>query len=99
MPNTLSYVLITPARNEGKLIEQTLKSVVSQTVKPRKWVIVNDGSTDETCEIVGKYAETHSWIRLIQMPERRERSFAGKAMAVQAGHASLGELQYDVIGN
>jgi biofilm PGA synthesis N-glycosyltransferase PgaC len=99
MTNVPIYVLITPARNEAKLIEQTLKSVVSQTVKPRKWVIVNDGSSDGTEEIVRRYAEAHSWIELVQMPERRERNFAGKALAVRTGQASLGELEYDVIGN
>jgi biofilm PGA synthesis N-glycosyltransferase PgaC len=94
-----SYVLITPARNEAAYIELTLKSVVSQTVRPLKWVIVNDGSTDGTDEVVRKYAATNSWIELVQMPERRERNFAGKAIAVSAGQKQLGGLQYDVIGN
>jgi poly-beta-1,6-N-acetyl-D-glucosamine synthase len=99
MTNTLSYVLITPARNEAALIELALKSVVAQTVPPKKWVIVNDGSTDSTEELVRKYAADCPWIDLIQMPERRERSFAGKAIAVSTAQARLGELQYDVIGN
>jgi glycosyltransferase involved in cell wall biosynthesis len=94
-----SYVLITPARNEAAYIELTLKSVVSQTVRPVKWVIVNDGSTDGTDDIVRKYAATNPWIELVQMPERRERNFAGKAVAVSAGQKQLGDLQYDVIGN
>jgi len=96
LPN---YVLITPARNEADYIELTLKSVVSQTVRPLKWVIVNDGSTDGTDEIVRKFAANNPWIELIQMPERRDRNFAGKAIAVSAGQKQLGELQYDVIGN
>jgi len=94
-----SYVLVTPARNEAAYIELTLKSVVSQTVRPLKWVIVNDGSTDGTDDIVRKYAANNSWIELVQMPERRERDFAGKAIAVSAGQKQLGELRYDVIGN
>ncbi len=96
LPN---YVLITPARNEAAYIELTLKSVVSQTVRPLKWVIVNDGSTDGTEDIVRKYTANNPWIELVQMPERRERNFAGKAIAVSAGQKQLGELQYDVIGN
>jgi biofilm PGA synthesis N-glycosyltransferase PgaC len=96
LPN---YVLITPARNEAAYIELTLKSVVSQSVRPLKWVIVNDGSTDGTDDIVRKYAADNPWIELVQMPERRERNFAGKAIAVSAGQKLLGELQYDVIGN
>jgi poly-beta-1,6-N-acetyl-D-glucosamine synthase len=99
MTKTLSYVLITPARNEAAFIELTLKSVVAQTVPPAKWIVVNDGSTDATEELVRKYAADYTWIELIQMPERRERSFAGKAFAVSTGVARIGELQYDVIGN
>ena len=99
MQTDLSYVLITPARNEAEFIELTIKSVVSQTVRPLKWVIVNDGSSDRTIEIVTKYASANPWIDLIHMPERRERSFAGKAQAVNAGRARVAGLQYDVIGN
>jgi poly-beta-1,6-N-acetyl-D-glucosamine synthase len=99
MTNILNYVLITPARNEAAFVELTLKSVVAQTVPPRKWVIVNDGSTDGTDDIVRKYAADYAWIELVQMPERRERSFAGKAVAVNTGRARLGELPYEVIGN
>jgi poly-beta-1,6-N-acetyl-D-glucosamine synthase len=99
MLNLPSYVLITPARNEADYIELTLKSVVSQTVRPLKWVIVSDGSTDATDDIVRQYIANNAWIELVQMPERRERNFAGKAMAVTAGQKKLGELQYDVIGN
>lgn len=99
MPNALNYVLITPARNEEDYIELTLKSVVAQTVRPAKWVIVNDGSTDDTEKIVRRYADANPWIELIQMPERRERSFGGKAIAVNAGRERAAGLQYDVIGN
>jgi len=99
MQTALSYVLITPARNEAEFIELTLKSVVSQTVRPIKWVIVNDGSSDSTVDIVEKYAADHPWIDLIHMPERLERSFAGKAQAVNAGRERVAGLHYDVIGN
>jgi len=99
MQDLPKYVLITPARNEAAYVELTLKSVVAQTVQPEKWVIVNDGSVDGTAEIVARYAEAHPWIELIHMPPRSERSFAGKAHAVNAGRERLAGLQYDVIGN
>ena len=99
MDNLLSYVLITPARNEADFIELTLNSVVAQTVRPVKWVIVSDGSTDGTDDIVRKYAAEFPWIKLVQMPERRERHFAGKALAVNIGQKTLVELRYDIIGN
>jgi len=93
------YVLITPARNEAEFIEQTIQSVVRQTIRPVKWVIVSDGSTDGTEDIVGTYAARHRWIELIRMPERRERHFAGKVHAFNAGHARMQGLNYDVIAS
>ena len=71
-PN-LKYVLITPARNEADLIEGVMQSVVSQSFLPEKWVVVSDGSNDGTDEIVQKYADQHSWIELLRLPEHRDR--------------------------
>ena len=94
-----SYVLITPARDEAQFIELTIRSVLGQTVRPIKWVIVSDGSTDGTDDIVSKYAAAHPWIELVRMPERRERDFAGKVCAFNAGYARISHLEYDAIGN
>ena len=94
-----SYVLITPARNESAFIEKTILSVISQTILPLRWVIVSDGSTDGMDDIVGQYAANHSWIELIRLPERKERHFAGKVNAFNAGYAAIRELNYEVIGN
>ena len=100
MPATFPiYVLITPARNEAAFIEQTIQSVIAQTVRPLKWVIVSDGSTDSTDEIVTKHAADHPWMELVRMPERRERHFAGKVYSFNAGYAKLSGLNYDIIGN
>jgi len=93
-----AYVLVTPARNEAAFIELTIKSMVAQTVRPAKWVIVSDGSTDGTDDIVMKYAVDHDWIELLRMPERRERHFAGKVFAFNAGYARMKDLGYEVIG-
>ncbi|MGB9234310.1 MAG: glycosyltransferase [Terriglobales bacterium] len=92
-----SFVVITPARNEAQFIGLTLQSVVAQTVQPARWVIVSDGSTDGTDEIVGKYAAENSWIELLRMPERRERHFAGKVSAFNAGYARVKDVPYEVI--
>jgi poly-beta-1,6-N-acetyl-D-glucosamine synthase len=81
------------------LIELTIKSVVAQTVRPVKWIIVSDGSTDGTDEIVGRYAAVHPWIELVRMPERRERHFAGKVYAFRAGYARLKDVEYEVIAS
>lgn len=94
-----AYVLITPARNEAQFIEQTLKSVIAQTVKPLKWLIVSDGSTDGTDEIVSRYTAQRPWIELLHLPERKERNFAGKVMAFNAGYAHAQDLPYEVIAS
>ena len=95
----LKYVLITPARNEEAFIEGTIRSMVVQTVRPLRWIIVSDGSTDRTDEIVKRYAAEHEWIELLRMPERRDRQFAAKANAFNAGYEKLKPLTFDLIGN
>ena len=99
MTNLPKYVLITPARNEAQFIDLTIKSVIAQTVLPLQWVIVSDGSTDGTDEIVNKYAAEHRWIELVRTPERQERHFAGKVHAFNAGYAKVKNLDYDLIGS
>jgi poly-beta-1,6-N-acetyl-D-glucosamine synthase len=99
MPKVPTYVLITPARNEADYIELTLKSMVAQTVHPLKWVIVSDGSTDGTDEIVRRYVAGHSWIELVRMPERRERHFAGKVGAFNTGYERVKDLDFGIVGN
>ncbi len=94
-----TYVLITPARDEADFIELTIQSVVRQTVRPLKWVIVSDGSTDGTDGIVKKYLPANPWIELLRMPERNGRHFAGKVEAFNAGRAKTADLRYDIIVN
>lgn len=93
------YVLITPARNEETFIKQTLDSVVAQTYRPLKWVIVNDGSTDSTASIVEPYAARYPWIELVNLPVRQERNFAAKVHGFNAGRERVKDLGYEVIGN
>src|SRR5919109_2529015 len=98
-PIRMRYVLITPVRDEVRFIELTIKSVVAQTVRPLKWVIVSDGSTDGTDGIVGTYVAKHPWIELLRMPERSERHFAGKVHAFNAGYARVKDHTFDAIGS
>jgi glycosyltransferase involved in cell wall biosynthesis len=97
MADLPAYVVITPARNEAQFIELTLNSMVAQTVKPLKWVIVSDGSTDGTDEIVSRYTTEYPWIELVRMPERTERHFAGKVHAFNAGCSQVKHLDYAAI--
>src|SRR5678816_3479161 len=98
-PRTLSYALITPARNEEAFIESTIQSVSAQTLLPARWIIVSDGSTDRTDEIVKSYAERLPWLRLLRRPERTDRQFAAKAHAFNEGFAQLADCPYDIVGN
>ncbi|MBL9189549.1 MAG: glycosyltransferase family 2 protein [Opitutaceae bacterium] len=95
----LSYVLVTPARNEAAFIEGTIRSMLAQTVRPVKWVIVSDGSNDGTDDIVKRHAAQHPWIELLRMPEHRDRTFAAKANCFAAGFARMAGLDYDLVGN
>ncbi|NUM56306.1 MAG: glycosyltransferase family 2 protein [Candidatus Hydrogenedentes bacterium] len=93
------YVLITPARNEAAYIEKTLKSVVNQTLLPRRWVVVSDASTDRTDEIVMDYAARHSFIEFVRVEKDPNRSFASKVFAIRAGERKLTDVSYRFIGN
>ena len=94
-----SYVLITPARNEEENIEKTIQSVVSQTILPKKWVIVSDGSTDRTDEIVRRYAARYLFIQLIRTAGSGKYNFSSKVHAFNAGYARINDVDYDYIGN
>lgn len=95
----MNYVLITPARNEEELICGTMDAVSAQTLLPLRWVIVDDGSTDRTAEVVRAFSRQHSWIELVRRPAHRERSFAGKVHAFNAGLERVRALKFEVIGN
>jgi glycosyltransferase involved in cell wall biosynthesis len=93
------YVIVTPAHNEAAFIESTIRSVIAQTVLPRRWVIVSDGSTDGTDCIVERYRAGREWLELLRLPERRERHFAAKVAAFMAGYERVKHLSFYVIGN
>lgn len=98
-PGHGSYVLVTAAYNEENYIEQTIQSVVAQVVVPTMWVIVSDGSTDRTDEIVRRYATRYSFIRLIRREKDHNRDFASKVFALNVGVNSLPPGKIDFIGH
>jgi poly-beta-1,6-N-acetyl-D-glucosamine synthase len=93
-----NYILITPARNEEKYIELTLKSVISQTMLPLLWVIVNDGSTDRTEDIVSDYEIKYEFIKLLTIKDRSMRDFASQVYACDAGYREIVGFNYDYLG-
>jgi glycosyltransferase involved in cell wall biosynthesis len=62
-------------------------------------VIVNDGSTDATSSIVHPYLADHQWIELVDLPVRKERNFAAKVYAFNAGQEKVKDVDYQIIGN
>lgn len=68
------YALITPCRNEADYMRRTLDSVVAQQDTPALWIIVDDGSTDATPQILAEYAALHDWISIVPKPDRGHRA-------------------------
>ncbi|MGI9641434.1 MAG: glycosyltransferase [Acidimicrobiia bacterium] len=75
------YIVVTPARNEAEHIEATIASMLSQTITPHLWIIVDDGSTDETAAIVERITETIDWVQLVKRADRGHRSAGTGVMA------------------
>ena len=63
------YILITPAKNEEKNLPNCISSIIKQIVKPVLWVIIDDGSTDKTHEIIEKSKKKYKWIKSITLEE------------------------------
>jgi poly-beta-1,6-N-acetyl-D-glucosamine synthase len=94
-----AYVLMTAAYNEEARIEKTLQSVISQTVRPERWVIVSDNSADRTDEIVQSYANRYDFIRFLRVSKTAGHSFQSKVVALRKGANLLEGAAYDFIGN
>ena len=96
--NTVKYVLISAAHNEQDFIEKTIISVSNQLHKPTEWIIVSDGSTDNTESIVRKFAAENSYIKLITNNRKEGRDFASKVYAINIGLKNIQTSEYDYIG-
>jgi glycosyltransferase involved in cell wall biosynthesis len=93
-----TYVLVTPVRDEFKTIGRTIESVFRQTCLPVEWVIVSDGSTDGTNEVIESASLERPWIRLLKLPPRSERSFAAVVRNTELGVEALEFRQFDYLG-
>jgi poly-beta-1,6-N-acetyl-D-glucosamine synthase len=99
-------VLISPCRNEAQYMRETLDSVLAQSVLPSKWVIVDDGSTDDTPRILAQYAARHDWIEIVTVDDRGHRAvgpgvvdafYHGYRTIEPAGFEFLCKLDLDLI--
>jgi len=71
---TERYVVISPCRNEARHARRTLDSVLAQSVPPTLWVVVDDGSTDGTPDILADYAARHPSLRVLRRADRGRRA-------------------------
>jgi poly-beta-1,6-N-acetyl-D-glucosamine synthase len=92
------YLLISPCRNEAAYMRQTLDTVIAQSVRPAKWVIVDDGSSDETPAILAEYASRHEWIQIVTRNDRGHRAVGpGVIDAFYSGYAAIDPDDYDFL--
>jgi glycosyltransferase involved in cell wall biosynthesis len=98
MSTTPKYVIITPVRDEAPHVGRTIESVISQSVRPHQWIIVDDGSTDGTAELLDRYASSLAWLEVVHKYNRGYRSAGGGVIdAFYAGYARLANDTWDFI--
>ncbi|MGB2988241.1 MAG: glycosyltransferase family A protein, partial [Phycisphaerae bacterium] len=91
--DTPRLLIVSPVRNEAAYLQRTIDSVASQTVRPHVWIIVDDGSADETPTIAARAAQAHDWIRLHRRGDRGVRKLGGGV--VEAFNEGLGQFNLD----
>lgn len=92
------YCLISPCRNEQEYMRRTLDSVTGQSIPPALWVVVDDGSTDQTPEILAEYAARFDYIRVVSRPDRGKRSVGpGVVDAFYAGYETIDSATFDYV--
>lgn len=95
MPIDHRYVLISPCRDEADFMRRTLDSVVGQSIRPAKWIIVDDGSTDSTPQILAEFQKKHDWIEVLTRKNRGKRSVGpGVVDAFYAGYDLVKDVDY-----
>lgn len=93
-----NYIVITPIRDEAKYIGRTIESMICQTCLPKKWVIVNDGSTDDTPRIIDAVSKQYPWIFTIHRPNRGFRKSGGGVVdAFYDGYRTIKELSWEYL--
>jgi poly-beta-1,6-N-acetyl-D-glucosamine synthase len=92
------YIVITPVRNEEKFLQATIDSLTAQTNLPQQFIIIDDGSSDQTSEIARRAAESHCWIELVQRPDRGFRKpGAGVMEAFYDGFSRIKALDWEFV--
>lgn len=94
----MNYVIVTPAYNEAAFLPETIESVLRQHLLPRRWLIVDDGSTDGTAALIAEAVRNYPFIG--QVSRTRDDSqpyYARNVEAIMAGYRSLGSEPFDYV--
>lgn len=92
------FTIITPSFNESKHLEQTIRSVLNQTVLPQEWIIVDDGSTDNTSEIIQKYSNRYPFIKYLYREQPvRQKYFSSNVFAINTGYDQIKNCKFDFL--
>jgi len=93
-----SYVIVSPVKDEERYLEATLRSVIGQTVRPLKWIIVDDGSSDGTPRILQSIANLHNWIEVLRIQRNATRDLGiTEIKAFAKGYERLTQDEFDFI--
>ena len=96
--HTGNYVVISPVKDEGRYVEKTIQSVIGQSLRPRKWIIVDDGSRDATPQVLAKYAAQHDWIIVLTVARDQERKpGSAEVLAFLEGYKLVGRDEFDFV--
>lgn len=97
-PRIGNYVVVSPVKDEGAYIERTIRSVIGQSLRPCKWIVVDDGSRDATAQILARYTERCPWITVLQLPRDGERKpGSGVIAAFKAGYELIKNDNFDFV--
>jgi len=92
------YVVISPIRNEAEFLPRVIQSVFNQTIRPTEWIVVDDGSTDNTGKILQEAAKKYKWITYVHKPDRGIRSVGpGVVETFYYGYERMKTKEYDFI--
>ena len=93
-----SYIIISPVRNEASFLPGTIESIAGQRIRPRLWIVVNDGSNDDTGRIAESASSQHPWIRVIHRTDRGFRQAgSGVIDAFYDGYKTISDTAWDFL--
>ncbi len=93
-----SYIILTPCFNEEKLITYPIESVIAQTIKPLKWIIIDDGSTDSTAKIIKNYSKKYKWIEYLHINKLSNQTYYGSNVnAITTGYRHIKQINFSYL--